>query len=135
VIPADWLASSWNVDAEITDAFAQSASAPFMAGGWYRNQFWFVPRPHGPVLLCLGIYGQMVYVNPATRTVAAKLSSWPVAQSAAMLHDTLRAFDTIGATLAGMTLEAAAGEPPHPTGPAGIAAGLSRNRSAGSPGT
>jgi len=75
----------------------------------------------------------MVYVNPATRTVAAKLSSWPVAQSAAMLHDTLRAFDTIGATLAGMTLEAAGGEPPHPTGPAGIAAGLSRNRSAGSP--
>ena len=133
VIPADWLASSWNLDAEITDAFAKSASAPFMAGGWYRNQFWFVPRPHGPVLLCLGIYGQMVYVNPATRTVAAKLSSWPVAQSAAMLHDTLRAFDTIGATLAGMTLEAAGGEPPHPTGPAGIAAGLSRNRSAGSP--
>ena len=133
VIPAEWLQDSWTVDPEILEAFAQSASAPFMAGGWYRNQFWFVPRPHGPVLLCLGIYGQMLYVNPATGTVAAKLSSWPVAQSAAMLHDTLGAFDTIGATLAGMPIDAP-GESPHPTGPAGVAAGLSRNRSAGTAG-
>ena len=134
VIPADWIASSWNVDADVTDAFAQSASAPFMTGGWYRNQFWFLPRPHGPVLLGLGIYGQMLYVNQATRTVAAKLSSWPVAQSAAMLHDTLRVFDAVGATLAGLPIEASSVDLPRPTGPAGVVAGLSRNRSAGSPG-
>jgi len=134
VVPAEWLRSSWNPDADITEAFAQSASAPYMAGGWYRNQFWFVPRPHGPVLLCLGIYGQMVYVNPVTRTVAAKLSSWPVAQSAAMLHDTLRAFDTIGSALTGLTLPVAQGEPSHRAGPPGVAAGLSRSRSSGSQG-
>ena len=127
-------APSWNPDPDITEAFAQSESAPFMAGGWYRNQFWFAPRPHGPVLLCLGIYGQMVYVNPATQTVAAKLSSWPIAQSASMLHDTLRAFDTIGATLAGLPIEASSVDLPRPTGPIGVVAGLSRNRSAGSPG-
>ena len=83
-------------------------------------------------MLCLGIYGQMVYVNPATQTVAAKFSSWPVAQSAAMLHDTLRAFDTIGATLAGLPLNGATGEAVR-TGPSGVAAGLSRSRSAGTP--
>ncbi len=134
VVPADWLRASWNPDPDITEAFAQSESAPFMAGGWYRNQFWFAPRPHGPVLLCLGIYGQMVYVNPATQTVAAKLSSWPIAQSASMLHDTLRAFDTIGATLAGLPLPLAQAEPAQRAGPPGVAAGLSRSRSAGSPG-
>ena len=135
VVPAEWLRSSWNPDPDITEAFAQSASAPFMAGGWYRNQFWFVPRPHGPVLLCLGIYGQMVYVNPATRTVAAKLSSWPVAQSAAMLHDTLRAFDTIGATLAGLALPVRSGRDLPPGGPAPASRPASAgSRSAAAPG-
>ena len=44
----------------------------------------------------------MLYVSPGTGTVAAKLSSWPDAQSPAMLHDTLRAFDAVGAALAGI---------------------------------
>ena len=101
VVPATWLRESWTADPDILDAFAQSVSGPYLPGGWYRNKFWFVPREHHVALLCLGIYGQMLYVNPGTGTVAAKLSSWPDAQSPAMLHDTLRAFDAIGAALAG----------------------------------
>jgi CubicO group peptidase (beta-lactamase class C family) len=105
VVPATWLRESWTADPDILDAFAQSVSGPYLPGGWYRNKFWFVPREQHVVLLCLGIYGQMLYVNPGTGTVAAKLSSWPDAQSPAMLQDTLRAFDAIGAALA----DAAAG--------------------------
>ncbi len=101
VVPATWLRESWTADPDILEAFAQSVSGPYLPGGWYRNKFWFVPREHHVALLCLGIYGQMLYVNPGTGTVAAKLSSWPDAQSPAMLHDTLRAFDAIGAALAG----------------------------------
>jgi len=101
VVPATWLRESWTADPDILEAFAQSVSGPYLPGGWYRNKFWFVPREHHVALLCLGIYGQMLYVNPGTGTVAAKLSSWPDAQSPAMLHDTLRAFDAIGADLAG----------------------------------
>jgi CubicO group peptidase (beta-lactamase class C family) len=101
VVPATWLRESWTADPDILGAFAQSVSGPYLPGGWYRNKFWFVPREHHVALLCLGIYGQMLYVNPGTGTVAAKLSSWPDAQSPAMLHDTLRAFDAIGAALAG----------------------------------
>ena len=101
VVPATWLRESWTADPDILDAFAQSVSGPYLPGGWYRNKFWFVPREHHVALLCLGIYGQMLYVNPGTGTVAAKLSSWPDAQSPAMLQDTLRAFDAIGAALAG----------------------------------
>ncbi|MGK5682338.1 serine hydrolase domain-containing protein [Actinoplanes sp. URMC 104] len=99
VVPSEWLNASWNVDADVLGAFAESASGPYLPGGWYRNQFWFLPRDTGPVLLCLGIYGQMLYVNPATATVAAKLSSWPDAQAPTMLEDTIRCFDAIGATL------------------------------------
>ena len=101
VVPATWLRESWTADPDILDAFAQSVSGPYLPGGWYRNKFWFVPREHHVALLCLGIYGQMLYVNPGTGTVAAKLSSWPDAQSPAMLQDTLRAFDAIGAALTG----------------------------------
>ena len=101
VVPATWLRESWTADPDILEAFARSVSGPYLPGGWYRNKFWFVPREQHVVLLCLGIYGQMLYVNPGTGTVAGKLSSWPDAQSPAMLHDTLRAFDAIGAVLAG----------------------------------
>jgi CubicO group peptidase (beta-lactamase class C family) len=121
VVPADWLHTSWAVDQDIRDAFARSASGPYLPGGWYRNKFWFLPRGHGDVLLCLGIHGQMVYVSPGTGTVAVKLSSWPQPQAPVMLHDTLLAFDAVGATLAGHI-------GPRRHGPPGVAAGLSRRR-------
>jgi len=73
--------------------------------------------------LCLGIYGQMVYVSPGTGTVAVKLSSWPQPQAPVMLHDTLLAFDAVGAALAGRS-------GPRRHGPPGVAAGLSRRRPA-----
>jgi CubicO group peptidase (beta-lactamase class C family) len=130
VVPAPWLRESWTVSPDLRDAFARSASGPYLPGGWYRNKFWFVPRDPGDVLLCLGIYGQMLYVNPGTGTVAAKLSSWPDAQSPAMLHDTLRAFDAVGVALAGI----AAGEPERQHGPPGVAAGLSRGQIGSRPG-
>jgi CubicO group peptidase (beta-lactamase class C family) len=125
VIPAAWLREAWAVDADLRNAFARSDNEPFFPGGWYHDQFWFVPRPPGDVLLGLGIYGQMVYVNPATATVAAKLSSWPYPQSALFMEDTLRAFDTVSAALATPGSGAAWGR----VSPVGVAAGLSRNRS------
>jgi len=103
VVPADWMRNSWKVDPDIRDAFARSDSGPYLPGGWYRNQFWFLPRKHGDVLLCLGIYGQMVYVNPGTKTVAVKFSTWPDAQNPELLHDTFAAFDAAGAHLAGLS--------------------------------
>jgi CubicO group peptidase (beta-lactamase class C family) len=123
VVPAPWLHASWAVNVEIREAFDRSLAGPYLPGGWYRNQFWFVPREHGDVLLCLGIHGQMLYVSPGTGTVAAKLSSWPDAQSPAMLHDTLRAFDAVGAALAGLPMAAAARG-----GVPGVVAGLARGR-------
>lgn len=119
IVPADWLKSSWRVDPDIREAFDKSAAGPYLPGGWYRNQFWFLPRRHGDVLLALGIYGQMLYVNPGTRTVAAKLSTWPDAQSPILLNETISAFDTLGATLAGLPTDLHSGRHGAP----GIASG------------
>jgi CubicO group peptidase (beta-lactamase class C family) len=122
VVPAAWLRAAWAIDPDIREAFARSAHGPFLPGGWYRNKFWFLPRAHGDVLLCLGIHGQMVYVSPGTGTVAVKLSSWPHPQSLDMLNDTLLAFDAIGAALAGTTGRGST----RRHGPPGAAAGLRR---------
>ena len=35
------------LDPDVRAAFAASDSEPFLTGGWYRNQFWFVPGPLG----------------------------------------------------------------------------------------
>jgi CubicO group peptidase (beta-lactamase class C family) len=100
VVPLRWMRQAWAVDADVRGAFASSPAEQMFPGGWYRNQFWFRPGPHGDVLICLGIYGQMIHVSRRTRTVCVKLSSWPEAQSPAYLQDTIRAFDAIGGALA-----------------------------------
>ena len=125
VVPESWLQQARHIDADIRSAFAASDSEPVLPGGWYRNQFWFVPGPSGDILLCLGINGQMVFVDRATRTVAVKLSSWPTAQDPAHLVDTIRAFAAVGRHLAGFgpVGDAAAA---RPSGPSGIVEGQER---------
>jgi CubicO group peptidase (beta-lactamase class C family) len=100
VVPKAWLEDARTPSADVREAFARSDNDPVLPGGWYRNQFWFVPGRNGDVLLCLGIHGQMVYVERSTRTVAVKLSSWPDAQHVAHLVDTVRTFGVVGAHLA-----------------------------------
>jgi CubicO group peptidase (beta-lactamase class C family) len=94
VIPAWWISDSYTGEADSRAAFSASPSDTRMPGGMYRNQFW-LPFPDRRLLLCLGIHGQMVYVNPAAGVVGVKLSSWELPQHAAMLFDTIAAFDAV----------------------------------------
>ncbi len=126
VVPNDWLIHSRTIDPDIRGAFASSASEATLAGGWYRTQFWFVPGPLGDLQVCLGIHGQMVVVDRATRTVSVKMSSWPAAQTPSYLVDTIRAFAEAGRHLAGLSGRDAA--PGALTGPIGIAEGRERGR-------
>jgi CubicO group peptidase (beta-lactamase class C family) len=103
IVPERWLHEGRALDPDTRRAFAASDSEPVLTGGWYRNQFWFVPGPLGDLQLCLGIHGQMVLVDQSTRTVSVKLSSWPPAQDPAALIDTIRAFVAAGRHLAGLT--------------------------------
>jgi CubicO group peptidase (beta-lactamase class C family) len=103
IVPERWLHEARALDPDIRSAFAASDAESVLTGGWYRSQFWFVPGPLGDLQLCLGIHGQMVLVDRATRTVSVKLSSWPSAQDAEALIDTIRAFVAAGRHLAGLT--------------------------------
>ena len=98
VVPASWIRDSYAGGPDSRQAFAGSPDDNRMPGGMYRNQFWF-PFPGRDVLLCLGIHGQMVYVQPSAGVVAAKLSSWPTPQDAVALFATVAAFDAIAASV------------------------------------
>ncbi|MFN8031814.1 MAG: serine hydrolase [Mycobacterium sp.] len=127
VVPKGWLTQARTIDPDIRAAFAASDSEPFLTGGWYRNQFWFMPGLLGDLQVCLGIHGQMVLVDRATRTVSVKFSSWPAAQEPMYLLDTVRAFVAAGQHVAGL---ASAGR--HRTnlsGPIGVVEGRERGHS------
>jgi len=98
VVSLSWIADTFAGGLDSRSAFAASPGDNRMPGGMYRNQCWF-PRSGNNVLLCLGIHGQMIYVNRAADMVAAKLSSWPLPQDATMLFPTIAAFDEIAANL------------------------------------
>ncbi|CAM3734160.1 serine hydrolase domain-containing protein [Smaragdicoccus niigatensis] len=99
VVPESWIADTLSGAPDSRAAFANSPDDLRMPGGMYRNQVW-LPYEGNNVLLCLGIHGQMIYVNRSADVVAAKLSSWPLPQNAQMLFSTVRAFDAIAAAVA-----------------------------------
>jgi CubicO group peptidase (beta-lactamase class C family) len=99
VLPASWIADTLTGGPDSREAFAASPVDNRMPGGMYRNQLWF-PYSGDNVLLCLGIHGQMIYVNRAAGMVAAKLSSWPLPQDPQKLFPTIAAFDAIATNLA-----------------------------------
>ncbi|MGB9033413.1 hydrolase [Arthrobacter sp. UCD-GKA] len=98
VLSTEWIARTLAGAPDSRDAFADSPVDNLMPGGMYRNQMWF-PYPGDDVVLCLGIHGQMVYINRPAEVVAVKMSSWPMPQDPARLFPTLRAFDAIAAAL------------------------------------
>jgi CubicO group peptidase (beta-lactamase class C family) len=100
VVPEAWLEGTRAPEPDVREAFAVTDNQFVLPGGWYRNQFWVIPGPGGPVLVCLGIHGQLIYADRAARTVVVKLSSWPDAQNTAYLLDTLRACAGLTAHLA-----------------------------------
>ena len=95
VVPASWIADSYAAAPDSEEVFAASGNDTWMPGGKYRNQFW-LPYQSRDVLLCLGIHGQLIWIEPARRLVVVKLSSWPHPQMVAKLLDTFAAIDMIG---------------------------------------
>jgi CubicO group peptidase (beta-lactamase class C family) len=96
VVPAAWIQDTICGGPDSRAAFAAGPVDNGMPGGMYRNQFW-IPYPDRAILLCLGIHGQMIYVNRPAQLVAVKLSGWPLPQDASKFFATLRAFNAVAA--------------------------------------
>jgi CubicO group peptidase (beta-lactamase class C family) len=99
IVPEWWLDDAYVGGSDSRAAFAADPTTGWLPGGMYRNQFW-VPYTDRHVLLCLGIHGQLVWVDRDRRVVVAKLSHWPYPQDLGMLLDTLRAIEALTEALA-----------------------------------
>jgi CubicO group peptidase (beta-lactamase class C family) len=99
IVPAAWLDDTVIGAPDGVDAFAAGADPEDrFPGAHYRNQWW-VTSPGVPVLVGLGINGQLVYVHVPTRTVVAKFSTWAGALDARALRLSLDAAGAIVAAL------------------------------------
>lgn len=75
VIPESWIQSTRAGSDERRAQFAVTDYAPVLPNWHYQNQTW-ASQPEG-VLLCIGIFGQTVYVHQASGVVIVKLSTHP----------------------------------------------------------
>jgi CubicO group peptidase (beta-lactamase class C family) len=99
VVPAAWLDDTLAGGEDSAEAFAQDEHSDDMPGGHYRNKWW-VPSG-GQVFLGLGIHGQFLFVDRATDTVIAVLSTWETSLDDDRHRATLEAFRDTSAQLAG----------------------------------
>ena len=66
----------------------------YFPNGHYRNQFWIEDKDT-QAHVCLGVFGQTIYVAPEQGLVAVKLSTWPDFQDADMLAEAMTGFHAI----------------------------------------
>ena len=66
--------------------------------GIYRNQFWVEDSEIGSHY-CLGVFGQLIYVNPQSNMVAVKLSTFPTFRDELFTKYTMRALQEIAKQL------------------------------------
>lgn len=97
VVPAAWIQDALHGAPDSGQLFLDAGHGAWLPGGHYRSQFW-VPSG-GQTLLCLGIHGQLIWVDRARDLVVVKHSSWPTAQDIDRLTSTFDAVDAIAAVL------------------------------------
>lgn len=67
--------------------------------GSYKNQFW-LEDPKSRTLMCVGVFGQMIWISWEHRMVVVKLSTWPDFTDTAKERATVAAMHRIAETLA-----------------------------------
>ncbi|TNM50791.1 serine hydrolase [Nocardioides albidus] len=100
VVAEEWIDDLFRGGGDSAAAFAAADHDHGLPGGSYRGQFWS-PAAGGDVVLCLGIHGQMVYVDRARDFVGVKLGSWPVPVDEERGPADLAAFGALAERLAG----------------------------------
>jgi len=88
VVPSEWIADTIDGAADSKSLFARGS-----------NQVW-VASSAPPVMLAIGIHGQILYMDKAGGLVIVMLSSQPEALDLAVYMDMLSALGTLGLVLA-----------------------------------
>lgn len=94
VIPAAWIREVRHGDHGLFNSYGRE----YFPNGRYRNQFWIEDADRAGHL-CLGVFGQVIYVSPERGMVFVKLSTWPVFTDPDRMRECMRAFHAIAAAL------------------------------------
>jgi len=90
IVPAEWIASTRQGEPEkFTGTYREG-----LPKGAYRQKFWIEDWQTG-VLICRGVFGQLIYIDPLHDFLAVKLSSWPEFTSVARSREALAALHAI----------------------------------------
>jgi len=94
IVPADWIADIRHGP----HGLFNDAGREILPNGRYRNQFW-VEDTNSETVMCVGVFGQLIYIAPEYNMVAVKLSTWPDFLNNEFKFNTLGALHAIGAVL------------------------------------
>ena len=94
IVPAAWVQRSRRGDHDKFTGDYRIATPH----GAYSQQFWLEDH-RTPVLLARGVFGQLIYSDPAYGFTAVKLSSWPDFRNNGLLRETLAALNSLKCAL------------------------------------
>ncbi|EJC74992.1 penicillin-binding protein, beta-lactamase class C [Rhizobium leguminosarum bv. trifolii WSM2012] len=73
IVPPEWIAGTrFGADPSLFPGIHQD----ILPAGAYHNQFWIEDTARG-VYMARGVFGQLIYIDPASDFAAVVLSSWP----------------------------------------------------------
>ncbi|MFJ3958528.1 serine hydrolase domain-containing protein [Arthrobacter sp. NPDC090010] len=98
VLSEAWVEDIFSGGADSDAAFAAGPEARHTPGGKYRSQFWFLSGRRD-VAYCLGIHGQMIYIDRSSGVVGVKFSSIALPVDPQRGPAAAAMFETIGAHL------------------------------------
>lgn len=94
VIPKAWIKDVRHGKHGLFDDYGRN----YFPNGRYRNQFWIEDADRAGHL-CLGVFGQVIYVSPERGMVFVKLSTWPEFTNPDRMKDCMAAFHAIARAL------------------------------------
>ncbi|WP_457941106.1 serine hydrolase domain-containing protein [Mesorhizobium sp. 10J20-29] len=96
VVPATWMEAIRTGNDEVFG----SPYTHVLPKGAYRR-FWWVRDTRRRDVCARGVFGQLIYADPASELLAVKLSTWPDYVMPSLSRDTFRAIDAIRTALTG----------------------------------
>ncbi len=97
VLSPEWVAACRTGEVEAFQAAPNPAMVD-LPNACYSRQWWVLDSQAG-IHAALGIFGQMIYVDPLRECVVTLLSSWPDAMDAGRRRAMFRACETVAAAL------------------------------------
>ena len=99
VVPGAWIDDTIRGAADGASAFAGGDNPPGPVPGAHYRNCWWIRDPGLPFYHASGIYGQDIFIHVPARTVAVKLSTWPVPLSESMHELTIAGVTAIADAL------------------------------------